>query len=131
MDLPAGLRSTGSYRGHPVGLQDPICVSLPRHIILPLCAHLSNEQAVIMDSGGDWRTLADYIGLPVRMIEMIEDYRGDKMKAFTLLKLWDRGIPRNPGTLLKLIIALHRSGFSESYLRDLIIKPLQGRMRFV
>ena len=127
MDLPSSLRSTCYYKGRPIDLNDPICVSLPRDIIWPLCLHLSNEQAIIMDSGGgDWRTLADFIGLPLRIIETIEDYRGDKTKAFTLLKLWDRGIPVNPGSLLKLIIALHKSGFSESYLRDFIVTPLQG-----
>ncbi|XP_003388635.1 PREDICTED: uncharacterized protein LOC100636250 [Amphimedon queenslandica] len=131
MALPPSLRSTGYYKGHPIDLNDPICLSLPRDIIWPLCLHLSNEQALIMDSGGgDWRTLADFIGLPLRIIEMIEDYRGDKTKAFTLFKLWDRGIPVNPGSLLKLIVALHKSGFRDSYLRDFIVSPLQGCIPF-
>lgn len=123
MDLPAGLRAVGHFQGRPIDLHDPVCTSLPRCIIWPLCLHLSNEQAVKTDfGGGDWRDLAEFIRLPSRMIAMIEDYRGDKTKAFTLLYLWDRGIPRNPGTLLKLIIAMDKIGFADYYLRE----PLQG-----
>ena len=122
------LRTTGSYRGRQINLDDPICISLPRDIIVPLCTLLSGEQAVTLDhGGGDWRDLADFIGLPSQIIELIDESR-DGFKAYTLLKLWDRGITRNPGTLLKLIIALHEGGFGRSYLEDYIVAPLQGEI---
>lgn len=124
------LRTTGSYRGRQINLDDPISISLPRDIILPLCTHLSGEQAVTLDfGGGDWRDLADFIGLPSQIIELIDESR-DGLKAYTLLKLWDRGIARNPGTLLKLIIALHESGFAGSYLQEFIVTPLQGEILY-
>ena len=116
----------GYYQGRPINLQDPICTSLPRCIIWPLCAHLSNEQAIMTDIGGDWRDLAEFIGLPSTIIQMIDGIRGRTCKAYTLLKLWDTKISRNNGTLLKLIIALYKAGFAMSYLKECIITPLQG-----
>lgn len=118
----------GYYEGRQINLQDPICISLPRSIIWPLCAHLSNEQAIMTDIGGDWRNLAEFIGLPPAIIQMIDDIRGRNSKAYTLLKLWDQKIPPNRGTLLKLIVALHNAGFAKSYLKELIITPLKGKI---
>lgn len=128
MELPAVIRTVGQYKRYQINLQEPICTALPRSIILPLCIELSHEQAVMTDyGGGDWRDLAEFIGLPSTMIRLIEEYRGDKTKAFTLLDLWDRGISHNPGTLIKLIIAMDRGGFN-ALLRDFIITPLEGKL---
>jgi hypothetical protein len=61
---------------------------------------------------------------------MIEDTRGRTCKAYMLLKLWDQGIPSNPGSLLKLIIAMYKSGFAGSYLKDFILTPLKDCFDF-
>ena len=114
-----------SYKGHEVDIDGPIC-NLPREVIWPLAANLSIPSPVDLDGrGGDWRDLAGYIRLPITTIDLIED-SGGKTKAFTLLKLWDRGIKKNRGTVRKLMVALHEAGFGDSFLKDFMLKPLLG-----
>lgn len=106
-----------------IDLDGPIC-GIPKDVIWPLCAHLSLESPLhVVGRGGDWKDLADYVGLPTIAIDLIKD-RNDKTKAFTFFKLWDRGIKKNRGTVRKLIIALYEAGFSESYSRDHLLEPL-------
>lgn len=122
-----GTDNLGKFEGCPIDLNAPIC-SLPRNIMWPLCVNLSVEQSVFIEgSGGDWKSLGSYIHLPAVMEERIEEYsRGKKTTpAFVLLDLWDRGIKKNPGSIRKLLIALHQSGMV-TYLNQHILAPLQG-----
>ena len=125
--MSEGTNYLGIYEGRRICLDKPIC-SLPRRILWPLCLYLSGEQPVYIEGiGGDWKTLANYIHLPSVMEERIEDYtRGKKTTpAFVLLDMWDKGIRKNPGSIRKLMIAMHQSGLV-AYLNQYILSPLQG-----
>ena len=128
-----GLTRLGSYEGRSIYLDKPIS-SLPRKILWPLCINLSGEQPVYIEGiGGNWRTLASYIHLPSIMEEQIEDYaRGNKRTtpAFTFFDLWDNGIQKNPGSIRKLVIAMHQSGLV-AYLKKHVLAPLQGISNFL
>ena len=115
------------YSGREIHLDGPIC-SLPKDVIWPLCAHLSIESPVELDGrGGDWKDVADFVGLPPTAIDLIKQHQ-DRTKAFTFFKLWDQGIKKNRGTVRKLIIALYEAGFGQSYLKDHVLDPLLGGM---
>ena len=48
-----------------------------------------------------------------------------KVGTDVTMKVWDRGVTKNQGSIRKLIIALYGAGF-EAYLNDYLLKPLAG-----